>query len=296
MARIRSIHPGILTDEAFMTLTVECPLAIALLVGLWMHADDAGVFEWKPVTLKAAILPAITGDFLEIMEELVRNSFVKSFDNKGRRYGVIRNFSIYQRPKSPKDIHPATDEMREYAGFVDGKRPRSDTGRPPQEVEFGTTSGIYPQRKEEGEGIEINYKHTSPSISEGEGGFEKFWELIPKDEFASRPKAAKAWSGLTVAERVHAIAAIPALKSAKPTTHKLSPERYLTEKRFASHAESRARVATHPKQVRIERQSPQGDAWERYLREANNGKGAAWANGVWWFETEWPPSRLEAVQ
>lgn len=150
MARIRSIHPGILTDEAFMTLTVECPLGVPLLVGIWMQADDAGVFEWKPITLKAAILPGISTEFGHILAELVRNSFVRCFDVDGRQYGVVRNFVKYQRPKKPKDQHPATPEMRSYAGFEDGKRPHADTGRPPNDDEFGTSSGIHRQMKEEG--------------------------------------------------------------------------------------------------------------------------------------------------
>ena len=74
MARIRSVHPGLLTDEAFMTLTVESPLAIPLLVGLWMEADDAGTFEWKPLTLKARILPAITQNISELLDVLSKPS------------------------------------------------------------------------------------------------------------------------------------------------------------------------------------------------------------------------------
>ena len=77
MARIRSIHPTILTDEAFMALTVERPLAVALLIGLWMEADDAGTFEWKPLTIKARILPAAADDVSGLLDVLVRNSFVK---------------------------------------------------------------------------------------------------------------------------------------------------------------------------------------------------------------------------
>jgi hypothetical protein len=106
MARIRSIHPAILTDEAFMTLTVERPLAIALLIGLWMEADDAGTFEWKPLTLKARILAAASDDIADLLAALVRNHFVRSFELNGRQYGVIRNFVKFQRPKAPIDSHP----------------------------------------------------------------------------------------------------------------------------------------------------------------------------------------------
>ena len=100
MSRIRSIHPGILTDEAFMRLTVECPLAIALLVGLWMEADDSGAFEWKPLTIKARIVPAAQTNVGELLDALARNNFIKAFAIDGRQYGVVRNFVKYQRPKN----------------------------------------------------------------------------------------------------------------------------------------------------------------------------------------------------
>lgn len=121
----------------------------------------------------------------------------------------------------------------------------------------------------------------------GDLGFEEFWELFPKDEFASRPKAQQAFADLTPGERLQAIAAIPALKASKPTTHKLSPERYLSERRFATTRASRP--ATGPPKVEVKRESPQGNAWDAYLRKTR-GKGAVWNNGFWYFDTEWPPT------
>lgn len=129
MARIRSIHPGIFTDEEFMALTVDHPLAIALLIGLWVEADDAGTFEWKPLTLKARILPAITGNVADILAALCNSDFIRRFEIDGKPLGVIRNFAKFQRPKDPKDIYAFTEESRAYAGFnQDGSRPRSNLG------------------------------------------------------------------------------------------------------------------------------------------------------------------------
>jgi hypothetical protein len=133
MSRIRSIHPGLFTDEAFMTLTVEAPLAVALLIGLWCEADDSGHFEWKPLTLKARILPAASSDVKWLLEALCGANVVKRFELAGKHFGVIRNFVKFQRPKEPKDIHPSSVESRAYAGFTsEGTRPRSTTGRPPK--------------------------------------------------------------------------------------------------------------------------------------------------------------------
>lgn len=120
MARIRSIHPGILTDESFMTLTVESPLAIALMIGLWMEADDAGTFEWKPITLKARCLPAANTNVSDLLDALQSVEMVKRFEIDGKPYGVIRNFIKYQRPRDPKIIYDQSDEMFSFAGGGDG--------------------------------------------------------------------------------------------------------------------------------------------------------------------------------
>jgi hypothetical protein len=165
MARIRSVLPGLLTDEAFMALTVECPLAVALLLGLWMEADDAGVFQWKPLTIKARILPAVLSPIDETLAVLTRLNFIRRFELDGKSLGVVRNFVKFQRPKKPSDVLPASAEMRSYAGFTaDGKRPHAGTGRPPDDDSSEpvpnapkgvpnspeTASEKPPQRKEEG--------------------------------------------------------------------------------------------------------------------------------------------------
>ncbi len=56
MARIRSIHPGLWTDEAFVSLT---PYARLLFMGIWTECDDMGSFEWSPLKLKMRLLPAV---------------------------------------------------------------------------------------------------------------------------------------------------------------------------------------------------------------------------------------------
>ena len=68
MSRIRSVHPGLFTDEAFVGVSMA---ARVLLIGIWTEAWDDGVFEWKPITLKMKIFPADavdTGALLEDME------------------------------------------------------------------------------------------------------------------------------------------------------------------------------------------------------------------------------------
>lgn len=120
MSRIRSIHPGQWTDEDF----VECSAFARLLaIGLRNEADDNGVFEWKPTSLKMKLLPADNVDVAALLDELSEKRQVASYEHSGKRYGVIRNFRRWQRPERPKSWHPVTDDMRIYAGVVADQSP-----------------------------------------------------------------------------------------------------------------------------------------------------------------------------
>lgn len=127
MARIRSIHPGLFTDEAFMTASAHARL---LIIGIWTEAWDDGVFEWKPLTLKARLFPVDAVNVAELLAELVTLGFVQQFD-AGKSYGAIRNFQRYQRPKKPNKSGVLPNSLREYVGIVPNQ---SGTGgeKPPQ--------------------------------------------------------------------------------------------------------------------------------------------------------------------
>ena len=122
MARIRSVHPGLFTDECFASLSMT---ARVLLIGIWTEADDAGVFEWKPVTLKMRIFPADNVDVPAALEEIEAAGAVKRFDAGGKVYGSVRNFCKYQRPKTPKSHHPLPDHIRKWTGVKDGEFPQN---------------------------------------------------------------------------------------------------------------------------------------------------------------------------
>lgn len=124
MARIRSVHPGFWTDEVTMALTMENPLGIPLLIGLWNEADDQGLFEWKPLTLKARILPAAVCNVAELLDDLEARGAVCRYEVKGKTYGAIRNFRVWQKPKTPNAVHPITDEIRIFVGL---DKPISET-------------------------------------------------------------------------------------------------------------------------------------------------------------------------
>lgn len=113
MSRIRSIHPGLWTDEEFVTLS---PLARLLFMGIWNECDDKGIFEWKPLTLKMRLLPGDNADVAALMAEIEQIGAIRRYQVDGKSYGAVRNFCKFQRPKKPNDIHPSTPEILSYAG------------------------------------------------------------------------------------------------------------------------------------------------------------------------------------
>lgn len=114
MARIRSVHPELFLDDAFMELSLPARL---LAIGIWTHCDDHGVFEWKPNFLKATIMPVDTVNAAELLAELVAQNCVKHFEDSGRSYGAVRNFCLFQRPQKPFFKHPFPDWCGSYVAL-----------------------------------------------------------------------------------------------------------------------------------------------------------------------------------
>ncbi|MFT9115238.1 MAG: hypothetical protein ABF443_14225 [Acetobacter malorum] len=111
MARIRSVHPGIYTDEAVASVSIA---ARWLLTGLWVNADDGGGFAWKPVTLKMSIFPGDNVDVSPLLDELERQNIIKKYEFEGRQYGAIRNFGQFQSPRKPNRTAPMPAELRKF--------------------------------------------------------------------------------------------------------------------------------------------------------------------------------------
>lgn len=156
MSRIRSVHPGLWTDERFASVA---PLARLFFIGIWNECDDQGIFEWSPLKLKMRLLPADNADAATLLAALDAAGMVLPFVVDGRTYGVVRNFARYQRPKKPNAIHPAPDQAVAFAatGSAPENKPCSEpasrethpTSEPlPNLFPTGTEKGE--QRKEEG--------------------------------------------------------------------------------------------------------------------------------------------------
>lgn len=120
MSRIRSIHPGLFTDEAFVSLSDAAKI---FFIGLWCEADDQGVFEWKPLTLKMRLMAGSTASAEPLLAELVAVDRIKRFEAGGKSYGAVRNFRKFQRPQKPKPVYPLPPELRVYVAIDKGDDP-----------------------------------------------------------------------------------------------------------------------------------------------------------------------------
>lgn len=111
MARIRSVHPSLFTDEAWVSCS---PLARVFYIGLMTVADDQGLFEWKPLQLKMQVLPADAADVPALLAELIDVNLIAELTSAGKRLGAIRYFRRFQRPKKPNAIFVLPEEWRTY--------------------------------------------------------------------------------------------------------------------------------------------------------------------------------------
>jgi glutathione S-transferase len=146
MARIRSIFPGLFTDEAFVSLSMA---ARVLLLGIWTDSDDQGVFEWKPVSLKMRIFSADNIDVVPLLAELVRADVIRQFSFEGKSHGAVRNFCKYQKPKSPKFRDLRDEEIRKY---VASKYPKEEVA-PSQPQQFPQKVEMARLREEGGDSL-----------------------------------------------------------------------------------------------------------------------------------------------
>ncbi len=103
MSRIRSIYPGQWTDEDFVVLSAFARL---LALAIRNEADDNGVFEWKPLQIKVRLFPVDSVDVGALLAELEEHRHIASYQAEGRRYGVIRNFARFNKPRRPSALYP----------------------------------------------------------------------------------------------------------------------------------------------------------------------------------------------
>lgn len=277
MARIRSIHPGLFTDEAFMSASAHARL---LIIGIWTEAWDDGVFEWKPLTLKAKLFPVDAVDMASLLDELVSLDFVRPFD-AGKKFGAVRNFQKYQRPKKPNSSGVLPNTLHEYVGSVPNQ--------------FGTDGENPPQMEDGGwrEGEEVAKDASKPaSLDAGQ------FEIFSKGAEARCIEAAGSSSlgpflpiaGLLregVASLDDAVAMIRVRPAAAGGV--LSWKFYA--KVIRDEAKALPSTTAGPSKIHVMSGTPEWDAWA-----AHEGKPRPLdSKGGWSFPTRWPPKIEKAA-
>lgn len=172
-----------------MTMTTK-----AAWTPLWMQCDDHGIFEWKPIVLKALIFPADNVDFGQVLEELERLGCVRRIDIQGKMHGIIRNFAKYQRPKNPSYRHFKPEELPSDLSSYIGVKGSTPTALPQPSASPPENP---PQRKEEGGSKEKEgSKKVSRSVADAtrpceHPKFEEFWKSFPRRDGPNPRKPAE---------------------------------------------------------------------------------------------------------
>jgi len=170
MARIRSLHPGLFTDERYMALSFP---ARELIKGIWCEADDDGVFDWKPLTLKARIMPADAVNMDDLLTELEDGQFIQHYEHGGHELGAVRNFRTFQRPKKPNSRNLLPDDFRTYVGLTGQRSEPKPVKVAPVPHPLPTSGEKPPQMEEEG-----RRRKKPPLIPPSD--FEAWWGTYPR--------------------------------------------------------------------------------------------------------------------
>ena len=287
MARIRSVHPGLASDEAYMSMSMAAKAAWPL---LWTESDDHGVFEWKPIVLKARIFPADNVDFEKLLDEYLKLGCIITAMMEGKQYGIIRNFCKFQRPQKPSYKFPTTGEVLSFVGC---KTIESDTTTVPVPEQDDTPTVKPPLMKEEGGSRDkkVSSTKTRKRFSYTHQ-FEEFWKGYPQDPGFSKAEAFAEWQKLSPEDYEAAIASLPSFKTWIPKQGKdyrvVHPVRYLKHRRFDGFAKTE-NGAAEVKQVPVIVGTPAWDAWNarRKYPEIDLRIGNQIKRG-WLFPTEFP--------
>jgi hypothetical protein len=168
MPRIRSIHPGFWTDEAVVSVSRDARL---LFIGLWNQCDDKGAFEWKPGSLKMRLFPSDHDlDVSALLNALEKAGLIHGYSVEGRKYGAVKNFKRFQRPKKPNSLFPMPDAEKKFTAGSEPVPHQFRTGSEPVPHQFRT--GSEPVRHEGGrreEGKEGGTPPAAPPVN-GRGG------------------------------------------------------------------------------------------------------------------------------
>jgi len=299
MARIRSVHPSLWTDEDFVQMSVVARL---FLIGLWNEADDYGIFEWKPFRLKMRLSPADNIDAASVMEEIKGAGFVVHIERDGKPYGVIKKFRKYQRPQKPSPPIIALDDLiKSIIALVD-----PSSGNEPVNENSGSPTGIPAQMEDVGckrdIGIELDNPLAQPLIA-ASAAPEKIYDL-DEIELACRealgneiaPADPDIGPMALCAGKYTLDAVCTTLESQARKRRRSQVRTWKLWAEIVTEALAKERPPDAPKIVKppdgsfyAALDSPQWNAWSAHWRKAKGTGPPTDPRGGWRFPSEWPP-------
>lgn len=157
MARIRSVHPELCTDDVMARLPAEVERTF---VRLWTHLDDEGRCVDNPQLIKAALLPlhddVTVADVDEHLDELAAVGLLRRYEANGKRFLTVKpeSWKQWQKPRHryeskfpPPPVRPTSDLRRTDVGPASAGEERSGGRRSEEGESEGEPVGahLYPQ-------------------------------------------------------------------------------------------------------------------------------------------------------
>jgi hypothetical protein len=137
MARIRTIKPEYWTDGDILRLSRDARL---FYIGLWNFADDNGVMEYDPTSIKARIFPNDRISVDKLLKELIDIGKAIIYEVEKKRYIYIKNLANHQVIDRPRKSHLPMPEGNQLKSLeiIAGRK----EGREGKEVPRGQLSDL----------------------------------------------------------------------------------------------------------------------------------------------------------
>jgi hypothetical protein len=99
MGRMRTIKPEFFQHEKLFEAEQASGLPLRLaFAGVWTQCDREGRFEWRPLRLKANIMPWDNLDFGAVLTALADGGFILRYSFGDKTVGTIPSWNKHQRP------------------------------------------------------------------------------------------------------------------------------------------------------------------------------------------------------
>jgi hypothetical protein len=290
MSRWYRTHVGLVTDAKLAEVALAAECSRAVVIATW-HAllescagvNDGGRYDTTPRRVAAILgepiakVEAVFAAFVDL--RMIEATRVTAWTRR-----QFESDSSTERTRKHREAKRSGELMRAHA--VETPQPDKTAGERSRTPPYSYSES------------EDNPPSPPPDAArepdaDPQPGFERFWHAMPSPNPAAKAAALTAFARLPAADQAAAIAAAgryASAYSAKPTTHPLSPVRFIRERCFDGFGPLGAKAGPQSAGgdlvfVRID--TPQWRAWSAYRGKPIplNREGTGWH-----FPTEWPPN------